>query len=141
MAGSALLIYNPGSGQRRTRFDSVLRMVDALRQRGVSVTTQVTAAPGDATRLAAEAVAAKVDVVLVHGGDGTVNEALQSLAGGETPLAVWPGGTANVLALEVGLPLHPVPAARELPQLVPQRMLSRSEASSGGSSCRRPASR
>jgi YegS/Rv2252/BmrU family lipid kinase len=103
MAGSAVLIYNPGSGQRRTRFDSVLRMVDALRQRGVSVTTQVTAAPGDATRLAAEAVAAKVDVVLVHGGDGTVNEALQSLAGGETPLAVWPGGTANVLAGELGL--------------------------------------
>lgn len=103
MARAAVLIHSPGSGQRRSRFDTIPRMIDALRERGVSVTPQVTTAPGDATRLAARAVADRVDVVLVHGGDGTVNEALQSLVGGATALAVWPGGTANVLAREIGL--------------------------------------
>jgi diacylglycerol kinase family enzyme len=40
----------------------------------------------------------------VDGGDGIVNEALQPPVGGITPLAVWPGGTANVLAKELALP-------------------------------------
>ncbi len=57
--------------------------------------------------LAAEAVERGVDVVLVCGGDGTVNEAAQSLIGAETALAVWPGGTANVLASELRLPRSP----------------------------------
>jgi diacylglycerol kinase (ATP) len=43
-------------------------------------------------------------MIVVHGGDGTVNEAMQSLVGGQTPLAVWPGGTANVLMRELTLP-------------------------------------
>lgn len=104
MLRSAVLVHNPGSGQRRDRFHSVTRMVDALRVRGVTVTPQVTAGPADATRLAAAAVAARVDLVIVHGGDGTVNEAMQMMVGTTTPLAVWPGGTSNVLARELGLP-------------------------------------
>jgi diacylglycerol kinase (ATP) len=103
MARSAVLIHNPGSGQRRSRFDSIPRLIDLLRERGVNVTPHVTTAPGDATRLAAQAVADKVDIVLIHGGDGTVNEALQGLIGGGTALALWPAGTANVLAREIGL--------------------------------------
>ena len=43
-------------------------------------------------------------MIVVHGGDGTVNEAMQPPVGGPTPIAVWPGGTANVLARELGLP-------------------------------------
>jgi YegS/Rv2252/BmrU family lipid kinase len=49
-------------------------------------------------------VAAHVDLVIVHGGDGTVNEAIQALVGTSTPLAVWPAGTSNVLARELALP-------------------------------------
>jgi YegS/Rv2252/BmrU family lipid kinase len=101
---SAVLIHNPGSGQRRDRFHSITRMVDALRQRGLSVTPQVTTGSADATRLAAAAVEARVDLVIVHGGDGTVNEAIQMLVGTSMPVAVWPGGTSNVLARELGLP-------------------------------------
>jgi diacylglycerol kinase (ATP) len=101
---SAVLVHNPGSGQRRDRFHSVTLMVDALRGRGITVTPQVTTGPADATRLAAAALEARVDLVIVHGGDGTVNEAMQALVGTATPLAVWPGGTSNVLARELGLP-------------------------------------
>lgn len=104
MARSAVLVHNPGSGQRRDRFHSVTRMVDALRLRGITVTPQVTTGPADATRLAAAAVEARADLVIVHGGDGTVNEAMQLLVGTPVPLAVWPGGTSNVLAREIGLP-------------------------------------
>ena len=104
MSRSAVLVHNPGSGQRRDRFHSITRMVDALRARGVTVTPQATAGPADATRLTAAALEARTDLVIVHGGDGTVNEAMQVLVGTSTPLAVWPGGTSNVLARELELP-------------------------------------
>ncbi|HKW90941.1 MAG TPA: diacylglycerol kinase family protein [Methylomirabilota bacterium] len=101
---SAVLVHNPGSGQQRDRFHSVTRMVDALRQHGITVTTQVTTEAGEATRLAAAAVAARTDLVIAHGGDGTVNEVMQALVGTSVPLAVWPAGTSNVLARELDLP-------------------------------------
>jgi diacylglycerol kinase (ATP) len=101
---SAVLVHNPGSGQRRDRFHSITRMVDALRGRGITVTPQVTTGPADATRLTGAALEARTDLIIVHGGDGTVNEAMQVMVGTSTPLAVWPGGTSNVLAHELALP-------------------------------------
>jgi YegS/Rv2252/BmrU family lipid kinase len=79
-------------------------MVDALRARGITVTPQVTTGPADATRLTATALEARTELIIIHGGDGTVNEAMQVLVGTSTPLAVWPGGTSNVLARELDLP-------------------------------------
>jgi YegS/Rv2252/BmrU family lipid kinase len=79
-------------------------MVDALRARGLTVTPQVTTGPADATRLTATALEARTELIIIHGGDGTVNEAMQVLVGTSTPLAVWPGGTSNVLARELDLP-------------------------------------
>ena len=104
MPRTAVLVHNPASGQRRDRFHSITRMVDALRVRGVTVTPQVATRPVDTMQLVATAVQAHVDLLIVHGGDGTVNEAVQVLVGTSTPLAVWPGGTSNVLARELGLP-------------------------------------
>jgi YegS/Rv2252/BmrU family lipid kinase len=79
-------------------------MVDALRQRGVTATPQIAAGSADAIRLATAAIQASADLVIVHGGDGLVNETMQALVGTATPLAVWPGGTSSVLARELGLP-------------------------------------
>lgn len=64
----------------------------------------MTQGPGHATELTARAIAQDADLVIVKGGDGTLNEALQSMVGSRTPLAIWPGGTANVLAKELNIP-------------------------------------
>jgi YegS/Rv2252/BmrU family lipid kinase len=107
MPRSATLIYNPGSGPPRGRGLAMARIADALRGRGLRVTVTATTGPGEASRLAREAAEAGAECVVVNGGDGTVNEAMQGLVGGTTPLGVWPGGTANVLARELGLPHEP----------------------------------
>jgi len=71
---------------------------------GMGLVIVVTSGPADATRLTAAALEARADLIIIHGGDGTVNEAMQVLVGTSTPLAVWPGGTSNVLAHELALP-------------------------------------
>jgi YegS/Rv2252/BmrU family lipid kinase len=81
-----------------------------------------TAEPGGALELAKEAARQGTDIVLVCGGDGTINEVINGLAGSQVPLGVLPGGTANMLAREVGLPLNPVRAAAELARWSPRRI-------------------
>jgi diacylglycerol kinase (ATP) len=58
---------------------------------------------GHATELARDAAERGADLILVLGGDGTVNEAANGLVDSDVPLAVLPAGTANVLAMELGL--------------------------------------
>lgn len=108
----AILISNPNAGRggaRRAR--AVARFCEALRRRGVGVEAWDTEGPGDAANLAARAVGEGAREVVVSGGDGTVNEALQGLVGGAARLAVWPAGTANVLARELRLPFDAEAAA------------------------------
>jgi len=59
---------------------------------------------------------------LVCGGDGTINEVINGLAGSQVALGLLPGGTANILARDMGLPLNPVRAARELSRWSPRRI-------------------
>ncbi|MHB1854656.1 MAG: diacylglycerol/lipid kinase family protein [Acidimicrobiales bacterium] len=73
-----------------------------------------TAAPGHATELAAEAAADGREVVAVLGGDGTLNEAANGLAGTATTLAVLPGGSTNVMARTLGVKPDPVDATMQL---------------------------
>ncbi|MDP9006624.1 MAG: diacylglycerol kinase family lipid kinase [Actinomycetota bacterium] len=65
---------------------------------------------GHATRLAQGAAATGTDVVVVLGGDGTLNEAANGLAGSDTAMAALPGGSTNVFARTLGLPNEPVEA-------------------------------
>ena len=65
---------------------------------------------GHATRLAREAAERGDDAVIVLGGDGTLNEAANGLAGSSTALASVPGGSTNVFARAIGLPNDPVEA-------------------------------
>jgi YegS/Rv2252/BmrU family lipid kinase len=103
-----IVIHNPIAGRRRPRF--LERVVVALLRGGCTVDLRETKGPGDATRLADAARAEGCDRLVVAGGDGTVNEAINGLAQvgpPAPPLALIPLGTANVLARELGLPRAP----------------------------------
>lgn len=99
------IIANPVAGGRATRMAE--RVMAALRERGAAVRLRRTRDAGHARAIAAEAAAQGVDRLVVAGGDGTINEAINGLAGARTPLAIVPGGTANVLAHELGWPDDP----------------------------------
>src|SRR4249920_528659 len=65
---------------------------------------------GHATHVARGAAHEGIDLVVVLGGDGTVNEVVQGLARSHTPLAVLPGGGANIFARGLGMPNDPIEA-------------------------------
>jgi diacylglycerol kinase (ATP) len=81
-----------------------------------------TDAAGHATELARQAVEQGADLVLVLGGDGTVNEAANGLVHSGVPLGVLPAGTANVLAMELGLGSRLERAAEILTRCQPRRI-------------------
>jgi len=69
---------------------------------------------GHAARLAQGAAATGTDVVVVLGGDGTLNEAANGLAGSTTALGVLPGGSTNVFARTIGMANDPIEATAQL---------------------------
>lgn len=111
---NALIIHNPLAGghrSRRTRELEAARQI--LARAGIEAELEATTGIGTATALAGRAVEQRRQLVIVCGGDGTVNEAVNGLAGSQVPLAVLPAGTANVLAKELGIPWS-IPRAAEL---------------------------
>jgi diacylglycerol kinase family enzyme len=78
------------------------------------VTVAETSRRGHATRLAQGAAAEGTEVVVVLGGDGTLNEAANGLAGTTCALAALPGGSTNVFARTIGLPNDPIEATGAL---------------------------
>jgi YegS/Rv2252/BmrU family lipid kinase len=106
-----MVIRNPAS---RGRLDAatLAQALDVLRRGGWDVSLAETAHEGQATGIARDAAARGIDVVVANGGDGTVNEVINGIAGTETALAVLPGGTANVWAREIGVTKKPVEAMR-----------------------------
>src|SRR4030043_1239890 len=100
---TADMIYNPGAG----RFPSGIlaeRAANVLRSNDWSIRLIRTLDSEHVTHLARRAAEEGKEALFVVGGDGTVNMAVRGLAGSATALGVLPGGTANVLAQELGLP-------------------------------------
>jgi YegS/Rv2252/BmrU family lipid kinase len=96
------VIINPAAGQQE---EPVLKTLNAaFQEMGLEWEILITKSGGDARRYAEEAVAAGVDAVAAYGGDGTVLEVASGLRGSKVPLAILPGGTANVLSVELGIP-------------------------------------
>lgn len=85
-----------------------------LRLHGWTVEEHRTERAGHAIELARAAAEREINAVIAVGGDGTVNEVANGLAGSDVALAVIPAGTANVWAREVRLPRHPAAIARLL---------------------------
>lgn len=94
------VIINPTAGQDQAIL-GVLNQV--FHTAGVEWDVSITNKAGDARRFASAAVEAGVDVVAAYGGDGTVMEVASGLIGSSVPLGILPGGTANVLSLELGI--------------------------------------
>jgi diacylglycerol kinase family enzyme len=89
------------------------------------VTVAETSRRGHAARLAQGAAADGTDVVIVLGGDGTLNEAANGLAGTDTALAPLPGGSTNVFARTIGLPNDPIEATGVLLDALSRRSIRR----------------
>ena len=100
-----VLVFNPESGRARAKEKMLGRVVPVLARAGMNVDVRPTERPGHATEIAAHAARDGFERVLGWGGDGTLNEVMRGLAGTETALGVLPGGTVNVFAREVGIPL------------------------------------
>ncbi|MDE6038048.1 MAG: diacylglycerol kinase family lipid kinase, partial [Duncaniella sp.] len=100
----ARLIINPISGTAsKAGLDRLV--AEILSPAGWEFETVYTQCHGDATRLAAEAVAKGYDAVFAAGGDGTVNETADALCGSQTALGIIPCGSGNGLARHLGIPI------------------------------------
>ncbi|MEM7347899.1 MAG: diacylglycerol kinase family protein [Chloroflexota bacterium] len=97
-------IVNPVSGIGNFQ-KLVGKAIDHLDEQGHEVQRVETQAAGDATQLAQTAANDYFDTVVAVGGDGTINEVCNGLAGTDTALAVFPAGTANVYAAEMRIPI------------------------------------
>ena len=107
----ALLIHNP---RATTTSADLSDVIAAALSSAVELEVAATKQRGHALHLAAGAVDAGVDVVIVLGGDGTANEVLQALAGTSVTLGLVPGGSTNVFARTLGAPNDAVAATRRL---------------------------
>ena len=112
----AILISNPKTGRYASRRRPVQELAAQLESLGVNVDLKLTQCAGDAAEIAARAARNGTSDVIVAGGDGTINEAIQGLAGTKARLAIIPRGTANVLARELGLPLDEEQALKVVAQ-------------------------
>jgi diacylglycerol kinase family enzyme len=106
-----LLIVNTSASAVTARARVVIRKALSADH---DVTVAETTRRGNATRLAQDAAAGGYDAVVVLGGDGTLNEAANGLAGSDTALATLPGGSTNVFARTLGVAQDPVEATGEL---------------------------
>src|SRR6476661_6762792 len=106
-----LIIVNPYATTVSDRLKNLV--VYALRGR-YEVEAVDTQGRNHATDLCREAAHEGYDVVVAFGGDGTVNEAVNGLAGSATPLCALPGGSANVFVKILGVPGDLIDATEHL---------------------------
>ncbi len=97
----------------------LVRSLDVLRQEWPEVHSVATEGPQTAGRIVSECVARGAGLVLVAGGDGTINEAVAGVAGTDVPFGILPFGTANVLSNELRMGNNPVRAADQLKHCTP----------------------
>jgi diacylglycerol kinase (ATP) len=101
------LLYNPfAGGLQGAKASRLLDAEKALGMYGAEVEIAATDGPRSAGGMAARAIADGSDLIVVAGGDGTINEVTEGMAGSDVPLAILPAGTANVLACELRVSKH-----------------------------------
>ena len=107
-----LIVHNPVAGWWQR--NKLKRFLKAVRNYDFNVVVRKTNRPGDATAIAANAQTSGVDTLIAAGGDGTVRETAQGLTQSDVKLGFLPLGTANILAVELGLKQKPEIVAETL---------------------------
>lgn len=108
MTKSIHIVINPASGQPQPILNQVN---DVLSSSGVDWDVSITRKKGDAARFARVAIDSGADIIAAYGGDGTVMEVAQAVQGGDIPMAILPGGTANLMSIELEIPKNLAQAA------------------------------
>ena len=98
----AHLIFNPVAGQRQATQD--LLKVRQILSPWLHLHVHLTTREVDADQLAQQAIAAKPDLIIASGGDGTVSLVASQMIGTGIPLGIIPRGTANALSVAMGIP-------------------------------------
>jgi len=106
-----LIIVNPHA---TTVSDRLKNLVVYALQGRYEVETVSTEAQNHATEIGREACNGGYDIVVAFGGDGTLNEVANGLAGTDVPVSVLPGGSTNVVARTLGIPNDVVDATEHL---------------------------
>ncbi len=108
----AALLYNPASGGSKQRQQELESALALLKNAGVEAQLFGSESPEHAAEQVRQAIADGCDTIFACGGDGTIHNIIQILAGTSVALAVLPIGTANALAHDLKIPLR-IPAAAE----------------------------
>jgi diacylglycerol kinase (ATP) len=103
------VVINPASGQPEPILNT---LNDVFHPADIDWSVSVTRASGDATRAARGAADGGTDLVAAYGGDGTAMEVAEGLIDTGVPMAILPGGTANVMSQELGISRKLANAAR-----------------------------
>ena len=106
-----LIIVNPYA---TTVSDRLKNLVVYALQGRYEVEAVSTEAQNHATEIGREAVDGGYDLVVAFGGDGTLNEVANGLAGTDVPVSILPGGSTNVVARTLGIPNDVVDATEHL---------------------------
>ena len=120
---NTVLIFNPRAGQFGRRGEAkIARAVKILEAGGHTVTVAPTTGPRTAGDLARLHIERGADLILAAGGDGTINEVAEGMLHSDAVLGILPGGTANVLAMEMKLGNRLERVAARLDELRPRRV-------------------
>lgn len=96
------IILNPAARSTKAQ-----RWISEIQKLAKGAVIKLTEGPGDAEAKAERAVEQGYDVIVAAGGDGTVNEVVNGMAGSSATLGLLPIGTINVFAMELGIPNRP----------------------------------
>lgn len=107
-------VVNPTAGRGRANavWKRIVALLQSHRENDVEWEAALTDGPGAATRLAARAAERGYDRIVGVGGDGTLSEVLNGMAGSTAEIAAVPAGTGNDYCRSAGIPLDPMAAAR-----------------------------
>jgi diacylglycerol kinase (ATP) len=117
-----LLFINPVLQHTRARRRDIAHVRGVFHESGVAIDVMETGENRAAGEKARRAVAEDYDAIVVCGGDGTLFDVIQGMAGSAVPLGIIPFGTGNVMAQNLKIPRNPVDAARSILRSHPLRV-------------------